>query len=207
MRKTRHGLILSTHSERPTLLLVKVESREAILEVYKGEIESKGGRKIRFDVENDTILLENRCNMGLHNPIEAMHQSMIPRSLYSCPAYRKMFTSIKNLAVDESLLCRMIEGYEGWSFSQFESLEIIFIMMTVGSQRYSIMDDEQFTLQKPDQVQVPEIDKYQEDRYQDQHGLWETCREELMATLLDDKEFKPEWNLPAIKIMIILRDS
>jgi len=64
MRKARNGLILSTYSEPPVLLSVNAESREAILEVYKGEIESKGARKIRFDVENDTILLENRCNMG-----------------------------------------------------------------------------------------------------------------------------------------------
>jgi hypothetical protein len=90
MKKICNGLILSTHTEPPILLSVNAESRETILEVYKGEIESIGGRKIRFHAENDIILLENRCNMGLHDPITGLlpptcyvNQPPIPRNLDS----------------------------------------------------------------------------------------------------------------------------
>jgi hypothetical protein len=38
---------------------------------------------------------------------------MIPRNLDSCPAYQKMFASIKDLAVDEGLNYGKIWGYEG----------------------------------------------------------------------------------------------
>jgi hypothetical protein len=214
MGKTRDGLIFSSHSEPPILLSVNAESREVILEVYKGEIESKGGRKIRFDAENDTIVLENRCNMGLHNPIDEnrwsppyLSEPATPKSLDRCPAYHKMFASIKNLAVDEGLISGKIWRYEGWSFSHFESLENIFIMLTVPSQRYLITDDEQFTILETDQVQFLESDKqYLEDvRWP---SAWEATRERLMALLLDyKKEFKPEWEIPTIRFKFILRDS
>jgi 2EXR family len=213
MKKTRNGLILSTHSEPPILLSVNAESREAVLEVYKGEIESRGGRKIRFDAENDIILLENRCNMGLHDPIKELlpqplyvNQPMIPRNLESCPAYHKMFASIKNLAVDEGLNYGKIQGYEGWSLSHFESLENVFIMMTFTSQQYLITDDEQFALHETDQVPIPEMHQYLEEI--GLRDIWKPELERLVALLLDyKKEFKPEWKVPAIRVKFILRDS
>jgi hypothetical protein len=107
-------------------------SRTGILKVYGSIIESKGGKKIRFEGDNDTIYLHGEENLPLHDQLLGC-----PGSTYSWPArtlrdYTSLFADVKTLAWSENQFYSIPMDDRCWLVSQFKSLENLILLTGYG---------------------------------------------------------------------------
>jgi hypothetical protein len=97
------------------------------LKVYRSIIESKGG-KIRFDGDNDTILLHGEEHLSIKDQLLGC-----PGSTYSWPArtlrnYTSLFAGVKTLAWSENQFYSIPMDDRSWLVSQFRSLEKLILV-------------------------------------------------------------------------------
>jgi len=115
-------LEFSTDTKPCGLLGACSASRKIILRVYQSVVESKGGKKIRFDGENDVILLCTGGNRRMNqSPLGAMGNAVPAQRDYS-----SVFSGIKRLM----LLERQFEACEVnfWLLAQFRSLKELLLI-------------------------------------------------------------------------------
>lgn len=154
------GLKLSTpYTEAPGLSAACKNSRNVLLDVYKGTLKSKGDTVIRFDPENDTIFLipvgEFELSFGCHDASEghssnlhSLHNSRktmflglgtpgIPKlQPQRSRDYRSIFGGIKKLVIVwNELLCAHPSDIT-WTLSNFASLKELTLVSKVKKDAY-----------------------------------------------------------------------
>lgn len=127
------ALDCSTDTKPCELLGACKVSRAEILRVYRSVIESKSGKKIRFDGDNDTILFHAAKPLG-HARIN------YGGSLSTLRNYTSLFAGVKTLAWCKDLSLLLPKDYICWFISQFRSLDkfiLVSSMNCVGSMRFN----------------------------------------------------------------------
>lgn len=115
LEKAAKNLVLSCDSKVSSLLSACKISREAILKTYGAQIPLSDGGLLRFDGDQDTILLYHDTKSV---PILPGYE-MAPTD---CPDYKSIFSGVKNLALQAAYFLDVEKEETAWALSQFESL-------------------------------------------------------------------------------------
>ena len=121
-----HHIQFSTNISVPSLLSACRTSRETILNTYTTCLES-GGRKIRMDGENDTLVLFSTSPADIFYSGYFDYKPLpwqVKQTMH--PVLAAMFSSIKSLATPYYLIFN--HGEQQWFLSQLQSLERFFPM-------------------------------------------------------------------------------
>jgi hypothetical protein len=103
-------------------------SRVKILSVYRSVIESKGGKKIRFDGENDIILLHGAEHLAIEKRLLGCPGTRERSSPAKFRDYTRVFTGVKTLTWSEPHYLSTTRKLESlWMISQFTSVEKLFL--------------------------------------------------------------------------------
>lgn len=115
LENAANNLVLSSDSEVPSLLSACKSSREVILRTYEAQIPLSDRALLRFDGNQDTILLYHDVKSVPFLP----GYEMAP---IDYPNYRSIFSNVKNIALHITYFMDVEKDETVWALSHFKSL-------------------------------------------------------------------------------------